>query len=229
MHLSGHVSYLDVKAAKSWVSATAEVKLTRRVHLEYVNTQYIAAVITYFCLMWDRWDVSGAETNAMWSKVNLALRRASLMVTKLPECFGISPTPPFFSPPATTLFKMALMQHTAVGQGSCAALLDEQMAAFGPNKQILLLHVTWFKEQTSSLPSLIMGELWLYVFVEYTDPDTLQVCPSMDIDSAVVCLMPDSSVQQQLINNRFCGWTPVRILHWGCETWPELQNVDGAR
>lgn len=33
---------------------------------------------------------------------------------------------------------------TAVGQGSCAALLDEQMAAFGPNEQILLLHVTWF-------------------------------------------------------------------------------------
>lgn len=40
-----------------------------------------------------------------------------------------------------------------------------------------------FKEQTSSLPSLIMGELWLYVLVEYTVPDTLQVCPSMDIDS----------------------------------------------
>lgn len=39
--------------------------------------------------------------------------------------------------PSTTLFKMALMQHTAEGQGSCAALLDEQMAAFVPSKQIL--------------------------------------------------------------------------------------------
>lgn len=39
--------------------------------------------------------------------------------------------------PPTTLFKMALMQHTAEGQGSCAALLDEQMAAFVPSKQIL--------------------------------------------------------------------------------------------
>lgn len=63
------------------------------------------------------------------------------MVTKLPECFGISPTPPLFFP-STTLFKMTLMQLTAVGQGSCAALLDEQMAAFVPNKQISLLHVT---------------------------------------------------------------------------------------
>lgn len=32
-----------------------------------------------------------------------------------------------------------------------------------------------FKEQNSSLPSLILGELWLYVFVEYTDPDTAGV------------------------------------------------------
>lgn len=52
----------------------------------------------------------------------------------------------------TTLFKMALMQHAAVGQGSCAALLDEQMAAFVPNKQILLLHVTWFL-RSKTVPS----------------------------------------------------------------------------
>lgn len=51
-----------------------------------------------------------------------------------------------------------------------------------------------FKEQNSSLPSLILGELWLYVFVEHTDPDTLQVCSGTDIDSAVVRLVPDLSV-----------------------------------